>query len=65
MLLIEPLMGFVMIAIILGITFLTAYLFNLFGLNIENSAIIFALLFVIFITFTIFAYFLLKKLTDK
>lgn len=65
MLLIEPLLGVVMLAIILGITFLIAYLFNLFGLNIENSVIIFALLFIIFTTLTVFAYLLFKKRTHK
>ena len=65
MLLIEPLLGFLMFAIILGITFLIAYLFNLFGLNIENSVIIFALLFIIFTTLTVFAYLLFKKRTHK
>ena len=69
MLIIEPLMlgigGFLMFAFILGITFLIAYLFNLFGLNIENSVIIFALLFIIFTTLTVFAYLLFKKRTCK
>ena len=65
MLIIEPLFGLIMLAIILGITFLIAYLFNLFGLNIENSVIIFALLFIIFTTLTVFAYLLFKKRTHK
>ena len=62
---IETLGGLIMCGVVLGITFLAAYIFNLLGFDIENSVIIFALLFIIFTALTVLAYFLIKKITHK
>lgn len=62
---IETLGGLIMFGVVLGVTFLTAYIFNFFGLDIKNSVIIFVLLFIIFTALTVLAYFLIKKITHK
>lgn len=54
-----------MFGVVLGVTFLAAYIFNLLGFDIENSVIIFALLLIIFTALTVLAYFLIKKITHK
>ena len=62
---IETLGGLIMFGVVLGVTFLAAYIFNFFGLDIKNSVIIFALLLIIFTALTVLAYFLIKKITHK
>lgn len=62
---IETLGGLIMFGVVLSVTFLAAYIFNLLGFDIENSVIIFALLFIIFTALTVLAYFLIKKITHK